>query len=466
MRFLHIFARRGTASARRKPASVDADGVPQQTEAIMSTTAPAPMNDLEAKVLTRITEERWLTLAAELIRTGQPRAGNPLDPDLPPAEEEAISMLVAGKLEALGMAVSKYESKPHRPNVVGVFKGRDGAPSLIINDHLDTYPVMEPEKWHMTDFDPFKATRHDDLLYARGTSDTRGNLAASLLAVQALVEAGITFDGTLICCYTVDEERNGTEGSIYMLEKVGLAADYAITAEPTAWGDVSNDWGMNLSVANSGHCLIEITIEGAKSHIWRPDISVNAIIEAGRLLLNLESMAFTHTPAEFMGHTPPCCSVVRIRGGIAGEMQFSPDTCTLIAAVVGIVPGMTLDSVIKDIERTARATFSGTNGIGFVVRQVPGSLFVNGTEPVPVEEEPCRSLRAVYRQLMGREAGVNRKNAFNDTIRFREAGINAVTFGPGEDGWAVDNENISITKAVMATRIYALTIMKILGVRP
>ena len=41
----------------------------------------------------------------------------------------------------------------------------------------------------------------------------------------------------------------------------------------------------------------------------------------------------------------------------------------------------------------------------------------------------------------------------------------AITFGPGEDGWAVDNENISITKAVMATRIYALALMQILGVR-
>jgi acetylornithine deacetylase len=40
-----------------------------------------------------------------------------------------------------------------------------------------------------------------------------------------------------------------------------------------------------------------------------------------------------------------------------------------------------------------------------------------------------------------------------------------VTFGPGEDGWAVDNENISVTKAVMATRIYALAIMQILGVQ-
>lgn len=421
--------------------------------------------DLEADVLTRITEERWLTLATELIRTGQPRATNPLDPDLPSAEEEAIAMLVAGKLEALGMAVTKHAAQPHRPNILGVLQGRAGAPSLILNDHLDTYPAVEPDKWHMTNFDPFNPTRHGDSLYARGTSDTRGNLAASLLAVQALIEAGVKLNGTLMCCYTVDEERNGTEGSIHMLQQVGLTADYSITAEPTAWGQVPGEWGMNLSVANSGHCLIEIVVKGIKSHIWRPDISVNAIMAAGKLLSQLQTMAFTHTPASFMGHTPPCCSVVRICGGLPGEMQFSPDACTITVAAVGLVPGMTLDSVIADIQQTIHQTFASVNAVTAEVRQVPGSLFVTGTEPVPVDQEPCVSLRAVYRELMGREPGVNRKNAFNDTIRFREAGINAVTFGPGDDGWAVDNESISITKAVMATRIYALSIMRILGVR-
>jgi formylaminopyrimidine deformylase len=202
-----------------------------------------------------------------------------------------------------------------------------------------------------------------------------------------------------------------------------------------------------------------------KSHIWRPDISINAIMEAAKLLPNLQAMTFSHISSEFMGHTPPCCSVVRVRGGLPGEMQFSPDACFITLAVVGIVPGMTLAGIVADIERVANETFAGSNKLGIDVRQVPGSLFVNATEPVSIEDEPCRSLRSVYRRLMGCEPGVNRKNAFNDTIRFREAGINAVTFGPGEDGWAVDNENISITKAVMATRIYALTIMQILGLR-
>lgn len=427
------------------------------------TTTVSP--EIETAVISRITENRWLTLASDLIRAGQPLAGNALDPDLPGAQEEAIAYLVAGKLEALGQTVTLHEKTRHRPNVLGRLKGADNAVSLMINDHLDTYPVVEPEKWDMTDHDPYTAKRHGDLLYARGTSDTRGNMASALLAIQALHEEGIELNGELLCCFTVDEERDGTDGSIYMTETLGLKPDYSITAEPTAWGGPSGKWGMNISTANSGHCLVEIHIDGSKGHIWRPDIITNPVLEAARLLPEIESMAFEHVPAEFMGHTPPCCSVVRIRGGLAGEMQFSPDRCSITVAVVGIVPGMTMESVITDIQRTTDEVFGNSNSVSTTVQQVPGSLFVPATAVVPDNEEPCLSLRSVYRDLMGEEPGINRKNAFNDTIRFRQAGINAVTFGPGEDGWAADNEWISIPKSVMAAKIYALTIMRLLGVK-
>ncbi|WMS44005.1 M20 family metallopeptidase [Acuticoccus sp. MNP-M23] len=438
----------------------------------MSLLAETTLSELEANVLARITEKRWLALAADLIRTGQPRAGNPLDPDLPGGEEEAIAMMVAGKLEALGMQVETPAAVPHRPNVVGRLGGTGTGPSLMINDHLDTYPVVEPEKWDKTGFDPYAATRDGDRLYARGTSDTRGNMASCLLAAQALVESGVSFEGDLIYCFCVDEERDGTLGSIWLTQELGLTADYSITAEPTAWGgpvepDATSgeSWGMNLSVANSGHCLVEVTVSGEKSHIWRPDVALNPIVEAAPLLTALKEMAFTHDADPFPGHTPPCTTVVRIRGGLAGEMQFSPDTCTITLAVVGIVPGMTMASVIADIETTARDAFGGSNRIAFGIKQVPGSLFVEATPPVPLDEEPCVSLTRAYGRIVGGTPEPNRKNAFNDTIRLREAGINAVTLGPGEDGWAPDNEWISIEKSVKAAQIYALTIMDILKVR-
>ena len=417
-------------------------------------------------VLERITEERWLALATQLIKTGQPLACDPLDPDLPSGQEEAIAMLVAGKLEALGMSVETYESMPQRPNVVGVLKGSGDGPVLMMNDHMDTYPVVEPHKWDKTDFNPFKATRHGDLLFARGSSDTRGNMASAILAAQALKDEGIQLKGDLMYCLCVDEERDGTHGSLYLMNEVGIKADYSITAEPTAWENpTTSEWGMNLSIANGGHCLVEIKVVGQKAHIWRPDTSNNAIVEVAGLIPLLQGMEFTHEPTEFMGHTPPCVTIVRIRGGLPGEMQFSPDECVLTLAVVGIVQGMTMDSVINDLTDVADTLFKDREDISFTVNQVPDSLFVDATEPVPVDEEPCKSISKSYALLMGGKLPIpNRKNAFNDTIRFRDAGINAVTFGPGEDGWDPDNESISITKAVTAAKIYALTIMEILGV--
>lgn len=421
------------------------------------------LSAFEKSVVDRVTEQDWLTLAGELIRCGQPLSGNALDPDQPHAQEEAIAHMVAGRLRGMGFEVEMPEKRRGRPNVIGRLQGARPGPSLMINDHLDTYPVVEPHKWDKTGFDPYDATRHGDLLYARGTSDTRGNMAAALLALEAVTAASPDLAGELIACFTVDEERDGIDGSIYVTQELGLKPDWSITAEPTAWGGPDGPWGMSISTANSGHCLAEIEIKGVKGHIWRPDIIANPILEAGRLLGDLETMAFTHVPHAFMGHTPPMCSVVRIRGGLVGEMQFSPDACVITLSVVGIVPGMTMDSVLEDLAQVIASRLGAINDIECEARQVPGSLFVCGTEPVAADQEPVATLSRVYEDMLGQTPRLNRKNAFNDTIRFNEAGINAVTFGPGEDGWAADNEWISIPKSVTATQIYAVTILRLLG---
>ena len=145
---------------------------------------------LEQKVIKKITEESWLDLATDLIRCGQPASGNALDPDLPNGEEEAIAHMVAGELRGMGFKVEMPTKKVGRPNVIGRIKGSNG-PSLMINDHLDTYPVVEPEKWDKTNYDPYNATKHGNQLYARGTSDTRGNLASALLALRAVTSENI-----------------------------------------------------------------------------------------------------------------------------------------------------------------------------------------------------------------------------------------------------------------------------------
>lgn len=419
--------------------------------------------DLERKIFQAIDEATWVALASELVRAGQPDAENPLDPDQPSGREEGIANLVAEKLGAIGLEVETHAVEPGRPNVIGTLTGRspDG-PTLILNDHLDTYPAGDPAKWTSTSGNPYEPTRIGDRLYGRGTSDTRANLACTLLAVDAIRKAGITLKGTIKCVYTVDEEKNGPKGALYLLNELGLRADYEITCEPTAWTGKDGTWGIGVGVANAGHCLLTLKTEGIKSHLWRPDTGVNAVLGMAKLLARLSTIQFTHDPPELYGGTRPTVAILRVSGGKPRELQFTPDECVAVLGVVGIVPGMTLESILADI----RAALAAENEPGLVatVNQFPGSLFVNATNELSPDGEPAASLRRAYARAIGGEPRIYRKNAYNDTIRFAEAGIPSITFGPGEDGWPPDNEYISISKSIAATKVLALTIVDLLGV--
>jgi acetylornithine deacetylase/succinyl-diaminopimelate desuccinylase-like protein len=422
------------------------------------------LSELEERVLSFITEKAWLDLTCELVPAGQPDAENPLDPDEAPAREEGAAIFIAGKLTEMGFAVSFPTKRDGRPNVVGILDGRKGGPSLILNDHLDTYPAGEWSAWTMTGGHPFRPTRHGDKLYARGTSDTRGNLACTLLAARAIRDAGVKLNGTLKCVYTADEEKNGPDGSIFLLDECGLKADYTIVCEPTGWTRPDGRWGMGVAVANGGHYLVEIETRGVKSHLWRPDTGVNAVAKMARLLLAFETMTFTHKPARLAGGTPPMAALIRVNGGVKREMQFTPDVCRAVLAIVGLLPGMTPESVMADIQAVIDKHAAADPHLQATARPYPNAMFVDGTMEQDESANPTAALSGAYRRILGEAPAIYRKNAFNDTIRFAERGHAAITFGPGEDGWPPVNEYIHIGKSVAATKILALTVLDLLGV--
>ena len=136
----------------------------------------------------------------------------------------------------MGFAVTRHESQPHWPNVLGRLNGTEGGVSLMMNDYLDTYPAVELEKGDKCDGNPFAVTRHGDWLYARG------NLAASLLAVKTLIDERVRPKGDLICCYAVEDEKDGAHGSIFMAQSVARKVDNTITTEPTGHWSSHSDW--------------------------------------------------------------------------------------------------------------------------------------------------------------------------------------------------------------------------------
>ena len=269
--------------------------------------------------------------------------------------------------------------------------------------------------------------------------------------------------GTLKCVYTVDEEKNGPDGSIYLLDEWGLKGDMEITCEPTGWTRPDGTWGVAIATSNSGHFLVEVEVTGVQGHLWRPDTAVNPIDKMMKLLAAFDTLTFTHTPPRTYGGTPPRVTVLRIAGGVAREMQFTPGKCKAVLGLVGLVPGMTAETVMADLQSVADQLVAKDPEINVKLRPYPGALFVNGTREQDEAAQPVAALSAAYQRLMGEAPGCYRKNAFNDTIRFSERGIPAVTFGPGEDGWPPINEYIQIKKSVAATQVLALALIELLG---
>ena len=63
---------------------------------------------------------------------------------------------------------------------------KPGAPTVLVYGHYDVQPVDPIELWESG---PFEPQVRGDLLYARGSSDMKGQALATFHAIEALMEA-------------------------------------------------------------------------------------------------------------------------------------------------------------------------------------------------------------------------------------------------------------------------------------
>ena len=98
--------------------------------------------------------------------------------------EFLIAEHIGKYLAAMGMEVRYQEIKPKRVNVIGVLKGSGEGKSLMLNGHTDTVGITR------MDIDPLNPVFREGKVYGRGSFDMKGGLAAMIVAVKAIIEAG------------------------------------------------------------------------------------------------------------------------------------------------------------------------------------------------------------------------------------------------------------------------------------
>ena len=95
---------------------------------------------------------------------------------------------LSGRLSAYGASRSEVIATNGHPLVWAEFPAeRADAPTVLVYGHYDVQPADPLDLWES---DPFVPTERDGRLYARGASDMKAQVMATMLAVRAVAEAG------------------------------------------------------------------------------------------------------------------------------------------------------------------------------------------------------------------------------------------------------------------------------------
>jgi len=145
------------------------------------------------------------------------------------ADVQAAAEWVAQQLLALGMQQVKIYPTAGHPVVYGEYlSAGENRPIMLIYGHYDVQPVEPLELWETP---PFSPTLKGENLYGRGASDMKGQVVASLKAVEALVHNG-GVPVNLKFLVEGEEEIGSTNLSEFIEEHQDLlACDFALNPD-------------------------------------------------------------------------------------------------------------------------------------------------------------------------------------------------------------------------------------------
>ena len=206
--------------------------------------------------------------------------------------EAAMADRVQADLQTAGLTVERLVFEPGRPNLLATLRGTGGGRRLLFNAHLDTVPARDGEAWVDPEtgetltrwsVDPFAAEIRDGMLIARGAADHKLPLAALVVALRALAEAGWRPRGDLVVICDADEETGGAAGMRAIARtREDLDVDAALYACTSDFTDLARGYFTALGRHNviralSGSDTYRLRIEGRNYHSLTPRDGRNAI---------------------------------------------------------------------------------------------------------------------------------------------------------------------------------------------
>ena len=315
---------------------------------------------------------------------------------------------------------------------------------LCILSHVDVVPEGDRSAWTL---DPFKPEVRGSRIYGRGVSDNGTCLVASLFALKAIQDAGITPEYSILLAFVSDEEMGSHYGLEPLMER-GIFRDNDLVVVP----DSGNDEGNFIEVAEKAVWRLMFTVIGKQVHASLPHKGINACRAANMLAHEVDealNSKFTQRNEVF---DPPFST-------------FEPTRRQANVPAVNIVPGrevfefdcrvlpeVSLDEAFDVIEKI-RADVERRTGAKIELT-VDRS---DAAEPTSPDAEVCSLLAGSVRKVLGVEPVTGGVGGGTFAVFFRRKGIPAVVWSQECGGVAHQpDEFTEISYLVNNAKVFAL----------
>ncbi|WP_111412443.1 ArgE/DapE family deacylase [Billgrantia lactosivorans] len=305
-----------------------------------------------------------------------------------------------------------------RYNLVARLNADAPGPHLVFNGHLDVVPAEPIDMWTRPPWEPWQK---DGWLYGRGAGDMKAGIAAMVMAVQAVREAGESIDFPLTLQTVIEEECTGN-GALACLHQ-GYSGDFVLIPEP---------FGAQIYAGQVGVLWFRMRLDGVPAHVLDTRAGSNAIeaildyLPAFKALEAEINAGPRPAPYDALEH-PFNLSLGKVEGG---NWASSVPAHAILEGRVGFPPGMTPDAVMARVRRCIAARHAELGDAGPAPR-VEFHGFRSEGHLVDLEAPGIELLSRCHRDLLGEPAKTYLSTCTTDLRAFHVSGaINGTCYGP------------------------------------
>jgi len=349
-----------------------------------------------------------------------------------------------------------------RINVIARREGAAPGPCVHFNSHIDV--VQSGGGWT---FDPFAADVKDGRVYGRGACDMKGGLAASIIAVEALIDCTAKLPGALEISGTVDEESGGYGGVHYLAQRGWFSpprVDHVIIPEP-----LNVD---RVCIGHRGVWWAEIETHGRMAHGSMPFLGDCAIRHMHAVVDRFERDLYprlaarrTDMPVVPSGARHSTLNINSVHGGQAETPGYPaptvPDSCRMV-----IDRRLLIEENMVDVKQEVRELLEQ------LVRDRPGFRYTlrDVFEVLPTMADrngpAARSTAEAVRRVIGRSPEFICSPGTYDQKHIDRVGKlrDCIAYGPGILDLAHQpDEYVVIEDMVNAAKVMALSARSLLN---